>query len=209
MPAGTISCSRTALDSIRRPGLPIVSSAGILVQRAPEQEGDSECAADVVGTRHPGVMPVQNAADRLFRQPVRKRRTSRRAAGEGPRHCRPAFFGESLHRSSHAMNSQQSSPPAAIVAPSSLCARASPSTSSRVRAISRRSSSPSSTGRSALRSSTRCRAPRAGRFGSTSCARSRPSAGRNRQIPGTVRARYGHAVHPFRAGLRGGHQGVA
>ena len=49
-------------------------------------------------------------------------------------------------------------------------------------ALSRRgSSSPSSTGRSGSRSSTRCRAPRVARSRSSSCARSPPPSGRNRR----------------------------
>ena len=87
-------------------GPPIVSPAGI-VQRTPEQEGESECAAHVVGPRKLGVMPIENGADRLFRQPVRKRRTRGRAACEGARHCRPEFFGKSLHRSIYAMSEPQ------------------------------------------------------------------------------------------------------
>ena len=84
--------NRLTFHSRIRLRLPTASFLGRVVERTPEQEGDSQCAADVVGSRQLGVMPVEYAANRLFRQPMRKRRTRRRAAREGPLHCRPVFF---------------------------------------------------------------------------------------------------------------------
>ena len=99
--------NRLTIDPRLRPGLPFDPFAGIVIQRAPEQERDSEGAAYVVGTRELGVMPIENAADRLLRQTMRECRASRCPAEEGAPHDRPIFFRKSLHHSIYAVSEPQ------------------------------------------------------------------------------------------------------